>query len=289
MKTLYITDLDGTLLGNDSRVAGESVELLRELPSEKLFTIATARTPATIDLILPRELGPELPAIVITGSALWHRRERRYSDVMVMRPDDALCAEEAMLRCGLAPFTYTIDAPEGMLYAYGRIPDGRPAFGPLTAAEQAFVDERRNLPLKRISLTRNPMTCPPLLVFGIGHMDQVEQAAAIVADQMPEAAVSVYGDVFSREKGFIEVFAPGVSKGAAALRLKERLGAGRLVVFGDSLNDMAMLRVADEAVAVANAAEEVKAAATTVIGPNSDNSVARFIAADPTYSGREEA
>lgn len=277
-KTLYITDLDGTLFGNDSRVAPESVELITGLPAGKLFTIATARTPATVDLILPPEIGPELPSIVITGSALWHRRERRYSDVMIMDTPAAVAAEEAMLDCGMAPFTYTIDSAGGMLYAYGRIPQGRPTFSPLTAAEQAFVDERRNLPLKRISLGHNPQTWPPLLVFGIGHMDSVERAAAIVSEKMPDASVSVYGDVFSREKGFIEVFAPGVSKGRAALRLKERLGADRLVVFGDSLNDLAMLEVADEAVAVANAADEVKAAADTVIGPNTDCSVARYIA-----------
>lgn len=279
-KTLYITDLDGTLLGADSRVSAESVDILAALPPSKLFTIATARTPATIDLILPPDIGPDLPAIVITGSALWFRRERRYSDVMVMTPEAALAAEEAMLRCDLAPFTYTIDASAGMLYAYGRVPEGRAPFCPLSHAEQAFVDERRNLPLKHVTLVTNPMTNPPLLVFGIGNMDQVERAAAIVGQTMPDASVSVYGDVFSREKGFIEVFAPGVSKGRAALKLKERLEADRLVVFGDSLNDLAMLRVADSAVAVENAAEVVKQQSTIVIGPNTDSSVARFIAAD---------
>ncbi|MCM1029300.1 MAG: Cof-type HAD-IIB family hydrolase [Pseudoflavonifractor sp.] len=275
---LYITDLDGTLLGDDSRVDSESARIIASLPSDKLFTIATARTPATVDLILPPEIGPHIPAIVITGAALWHRSERRYSDVMEMGPAAAAMAEEAMLACGLAPFTYTIDAPAGMLYAYGRVPEGRPAFSPLTHAEQAFVDERRNLPLKHISLASNPHTCPPLLVFGIGSMDQVEQAAAIVAQKMPEASVSVYGDVFSREKGFIEVFAPGVSKGEAALRLKERLGASRLIAFGDSLNDMALLAAADVAVAVDNAAEKLKQMARVVIGPNTSCSVARYIA-----------
>ena len=64
------------------------------------------------------------------------------------------------------------------------------------------------------------------------------------------------------------------------LRLKEELGADRLVVFGDSLNDLPMLAVADVAVAVANALPEVREAADIVIEPNYTDSVARFIASD---------
>lgn len=280
MTTLYITDLDGTLFGADSRVSDESVRLINTLSPNKLFTIATARTPATVDLILPPEIGPHLPAIVLTGAALWHRDERRYSEVKTMRSDDSLFAEEAMLAQGLAPFTYTIDATGGMLYAFGRIPQKRSMFEPLTPAERAFVDERRDLPLKKMVVDdQAERRFPPLLVFGIGTKEQVERAAQTVKAST-DCAVSVYGDVFNHDKGFIEVFAPRVSKGRAALELKARLGADRLVVFGDSHNDLAMLSVADTAVAMANAADDVKAAAHIVIGPNTESSVARFIASD---------
>ncbi len=279
MTTLYVSDLDGTLFGSDSRVSDESRDILTHLGANQLFTIATARTPATVDLILPPEIGPHIPAIVMTGAALWHRDEKRYSEVKIMDPAAVEIAERAMLDCGLAPFTYTIDAPAGMIYTYGRIPDGRPRFGILTSAERAFVDERRDLPLKQIRIAPNPGLNPSLLVFGIGSRDQVERAAAAVRSKT-DCAVSIYGDVFNPEKGFVEVFAPGVSKGASVLELKRRLGAERLVVFGDSHNDMAMLSVADVAVAMENAGDDIKAAATVVIGRNTDSSVAKFVASD---------
>ncbi|MCI6771359.1 MAG: HAD hydrolase family protein, partial [Oscillospiraceae bacterium] len=49
MKTLYLTDLDGTLL-NDSGVLSErSVKILNELLDEDVcFTVSTARTYATV-------------------------------------------------------------------------------------------------------------------------------------------------------------------------------------------------------------------------------------------------
>jgi len=49
------------------------------------------------------------------------------------------------------------------------------------------------------------------------------------------------------------------------------------VVFGDNLNDLPMMAVADVAVAVENALPEVKAKADVVIGPNTDDAVARWI------------
>ena len=50
-----------------------------------------------------------------------------------------------------------------------------------------------------------------------------------------------------------------------------------MVVFGDNRNDIAMMQAADYSVAMGNAFPEVKEAASEVIGPNTDDSVARWI------------
>jgi hypothetical protein len=71
-----------------------------------------------------------------------------------------------------------------------------------------------------------------------------------------------------------------VSKAQAIQRLAKQLGADRVVAFGDNLNDIPMLKIADEAVAVENAFAEVKAIADITIGANNDDAVARFIAHD---------
>jgi len=63
----------------------------------------------------------------------------------------------------------------------------------------------------------------------------------------------------------------------AALELRELCGCRELICIGDHANDLPMLRAADVAVAVGNALPEVKAAADIVIGPNTEDSVARFV------------
>ncbi len=49
------------------------------------------------------------------------------------------------------------------------------------------------------------------------------------------------------------------------------------MVFGDNLNDLPMMRVADVAVAMENALPEVKAEADVVIGRNTEDSVPKFV------------
>ncbi|MDD6621873.1 MAG: HAD hydrolase family protein, partial [Bacteroidales bacterium] len=49
-KVLYVSDLDGTLLNDRSVVSERSAQLLQAaIDRGALFTIATARTPATVD------------------------------------------------------------------------------------------------------------------------------------------------------------------------------------------------------------------------------------------------
>jgi len=67
------------------------------------------------------------------------------------------------------------------------------------------------------------------------------------------------------------------TKGIAALRLKEMLGCGRLVAFGDAQNDLSLFSVADECYAMANAVPELKEIATAVIGSNDNDGVAKWI------------
>lgn len=273
--TLYVSDMDGTLLGSDSRVSEESREIITALSQEgHNITVATARTPATV---VPLLEGTQTlpPAIVMTGAALW-RRGGGYENVHFFKPE--LYSELMRLfdAHGLSPFVYTLPGDDGIIHTY------RNPSIPLSHGEELFVAQRRGLKLKRFHLeTPAPASAASttMLFFATGPLGAVMRAGDYIRRSLP-CAVSAYPDIFLRDTGILEVLAPGVSKAAAVKSLAGRLGLRRIVAFGDNLNDLPMLAVADVAVAVDNALPEVKAAATTVIGPNTASSVARFIAAD---------
>ena len=76
-----------------------------------------------------------------------------------------------------------------------------------------------------------------------------------------------------------ELMPAGVHKGWALETLACRLGIAReeVVAFGDSENDIPMLRWAGTGVAMANASEEVRAAADAVTGPCREGGVAQAL------------
>lgn len=79
---------------------------------------------------------------------------------------------------------------------------------------------------------------------------------------------------------YFEFTARGISKGQAlAGALPARgIDASELAAFGDSQNDVAMLRYAGVGVAMANATDEVKAAADMVCGSNNEDGIADALA-----------
>lgn len=273
--TLYATDLDGTLLDAAARISSFTRQEYNRLTcAGARIAFVTARTPATVEPIAAG-LRPAVPSVVMTGAAIWDFPARAYRSVHYLTPDHARALAQVCARHGVAPFMYTL--PRG-----GRHIDVYHSAASLTELESAFVRDRELNDLKSFHLR----TAPPaeaygqtVLYFAMG----APQAIGAVARDMREAtgcAAAWYPDTYHPGVALLEAFAPGVSKAEGLAELRAVTGASRVVAFGDNLNDLPMLRAADVAVAVENAAEEVKAQADIVIGPNTADSVIRFIAED---------
>jgi hydroxymethylpyrimidine pyrophosphatase-like HAD family hydrolase len=105
-------------------------------------------------------------------------------------------------------------------------------------------------------------------------------------DSVPGIAVAYYRDVYEPEIWYLEVSAASASKRGGVLRLKELTGAEQVVGFGDNLNDLPLFAACDVKIAVGNAAEEIKRIADLVIGCNTGDAVAEYLAAQ--YPGQYE-
>ncbi|MDE6263728.1 MAG: Cof-type HAD-IIB family hydrolase [Paramuribaculum sp.] len=270
-KTLFVSDLDGTLLSDNARVSSITARIISELSHEgALISVATARTPATVDPLLAHTF-TTIPAIVITGAAMWNRRYRHYENVRTIAPEAATTAITACRNAGLKPFIYTLGV-ENVLHVYHN--------GGLSNKEEKFVYDRRGLPLKKFHLDEpageKDSFESTLLVLVMGDVDTIFNLAETLGMDN-RLSISAYQDSYNRTTGIIEILGENVSKASAVTHLKEMTGAERLTVFGDNLNDLPMMAIADTSVATANAVEQVKEAADIVIGSNNDDSVARYI------------
>ena len=68
---LFVTDLDGTLLNSNKEVSDYSAETLNMLIDKDVnFTVATARTPATVVELLEK-INLRLPAVLMNGVLIY--------------------------------------------------------------------------------------------------------------------------------------------------------------------------------------------------------------------------
>ena len=269
-RTLYVSDLDGTLLNEDSVLSGDTIAMLNRIIEELggLFTVATARTPATV-VPLMQQVHANLPFIVIGGSAMWNPVTCDYEHTRCIDDETVNAVSDVFDRHGLHPFIYRRHG--SLLYTHH--------CGSLSVQEERFVAARQHLPLKRFFLDDEHYrhnADEALLIFAMNKY-AVLKALATDLQAVSTCTVMLYHDIFDESEGYLEIFTAGTSKAGAIRDLARQVGADRVVVFGDNRNDIAMLQAADHSVAVENAFSEVKAAASEVIGPNTADSVPRWI------------
>lgn len=277
-RTLYVSDLDGTLLNSNSVLSDTTVEILNNLIDRgTLFTIATARTPATVDGLMKR-VHATLPFIVMTGAAQWNGElvNRRY-----MRTERMEFLQEVCDKYGIRPFFYCYNDAEKIINAYHS-----PV---MSECEHQFYDQRVNAPHKRFVLEDVPteMHSKAMLMFASAEYEKIEKAY-IEAKAALACSMTCYHDIFNHETGFFEVMAEGVSKAASVAEIARAANADEIIVFGDSPNDLSMREVATKFIAPTNASPEVLAVADEVIGTNDSDSVVKWIMADVAKGNHAE-
>ncbi len=115
---------------------------------------------------------------------------------------------------------------------------------------------------------------PPLKGMFIGEPDDNDR----LLPELQERFGNAYAVVRSHTL-FIEITAPGVSKGSALAAVARHYGFSRdeVIAIGDNGNDVSMIEWAGLGVAVANATPDALAAADWVVPSVSEDGVATFI------------
>lgn len=98
-----------------------------------------------------------------------------------------------------------------------------------------------------------------------------EEQAPKLEQELAEAYKGVLS-IYRSEPFFIEAMPPGVDKAASLERLFQAIGVDKedTIACGDGFNDMSMIKYAGVGVAMANAQDEVKAAADMVTEKSND-------------------
>ena len=264
-KTLYVSDLDGTLLQSNQTLSDYTVKTLNRLISEGMvFSYATARSYATSSIVTSG-LDAKFPVIVYNGTFILENgtKEQLLSHSFTREDAELIVRELAIDK--VYPIVYShVDGVEKYFYCPALISD----------ETEAFLKTRRG------DGRENEVDSADKLCVGeVFHYFCVDKAdkLAVAYERLKDRFSCVfYKEIYTGE-WCLEIHPSCVSKANAALELKKLMGCDRLVCFGDGRNDISMFEIADECYAVENAVDELKAIATAVIDGNNADGVARWL------------
>lgn len=268
IRTLYITDLDGTLLRSDRSLSPYTIRVLnREIQNGTLFSVATARSLMGIRMLPLEEIHFRIPLVLMNGVLLYDMANRRilYSEEMsaetVGRVLD-ICAAG-----GKTPFLYRVEQNDMVAVFTG-----------LTShAEEIFLNERQTqFPdnFRRVAAYDRTL---PAVYFSMQDRYEVLDAIRGRLHDLPEVACTLYRDNYMADNWYLEIFSAAAGKDNGMRRLKKMIGAEKTIAFGDNMNDLPMLHAADIACVVANGTAAAREAAAYILASNDGDGVAAFM------------
>jgi len=268
-RTLYVTDLDGTILNHEQRVSEKSIAILNRLMEKGLLlTYATARSIVS-STVVTEGLRITTPVITSNGVSIIDPITRNILYSSAFQKMELQILKEYIRKYNIYPLVFSfLDGVEKCSYVKGKETEGMVRF--------------LNLPVRKVDPRMRPVDSFDKLFEG-----EVFYISCIGGEHTFDE-ISKEVDTEQKFKWFLapqlynldywlEIMPSTVSKANAIKKLQNMMNCDRVVCFGDGVNDIPMFEYADECYAVENAVDELKAIATGVIGSNEADGVARWL------------
>lgn len=274
-KTLYVSDLDGTLLRKNQTLSVYTMETVNRLvESGVMFSYATARSKVTATKAAAG-IAPAVPIIVYNGAFILENGTGKILHGNFLGKEATEDIFSLLRKHNVLPIVY---AYIGGVEKFSYCEKGH------SRAASEFLSTRKGDIRERITeechLTDGD-------VFYFSCIDEKEKLQPVY-NILKDTYHCIFScDIYSGEY-WLEILHKDATKATAVLKLKEMLGCDEVVAFGDHENDLSMFRIADRCYAVANAEDVVKRAATAVIGSNEEDGVAKWLEANVACGTEEE-
>ncbi len=277
MKTLYISDLDGTLIGADAMPSAFTLKTVNNLSQRGMnISVATSRSLGDAKNILSGFLF-NTPVITMNGTFITdisQGENRKTLYHLNLDREKALETAEIIEKCGAFANVFYFENEE-LTVEYKK---------PQKELSEYFIRIRKDLYKKFSEVGEYRNGGETVFVAGVGSEREVKAAAREIGENFG-FKTTCYRDVYRTDMWFVEVTNANADKATALKKLKEITGAERVVAFGDNLNDLPLFSVADTKIAVANAHPEVLKIADKIIDSNINDGVAKYLLSEAEKYG----
>lgn len=272
MKTLYISDMDGTLLQSNGKMSEFTKEKLNEFYKKGIpFSVATARSMVSAMPILDG-VHFAAPIVLMNGVFVYDTETKKAVKYHEIEHSVLQKILDCFYKKNLHPFMFLYSDDYKLSIKYTEFDNnGMKEFYDMRVdmLEGRFTqtDDLTNIEKGQHPVYVNYYALPQ-------YLDEVVEKLKSI----PKIDFAYYKDSYS-DDWLIEIYSHTASKANGAREVKEIVRADSITAFGDNLNDIIMLKGADTAVAVENAVPQVKEIADVIIGTNNDDSVVKYIMA----------
>lgn len=266
-KTLYVSDLDGTLLNKQERINSESIRIINDLISKgMLFTYATARSLSSASVVT-QGLSTDIPVIVYNGAFILHPATGEILSRESFLKEEMEEIRDVMDRFHISPLVYSfVENAEKVSWIVSNENEGI----------RRYLNLRKGDRRLRPVSTRDELYQGDMFYFTcIGEKEELQPVYDTFA-QDARFRCTIQQELY-RPEYWCEIMPAKATKAEAIRKLKEIRRCDRVVSFGDAVNDIPMFEISDECYAVENAVDELKAIADKVIGSNEDDGVAKWL------------
>ena len=267
MKTLYLSDLDGTLLNSNECISEYTANAINQFVKKGgCFSYATARSIVTASKVTV-DLDIKLPVICYNGAFMFKNDTNEILLSNYFTPEEVEIASNILDGHDIYPIVYAyVDGVERFSYIEKYV----------TPTMRHFLNSRVGDPRRRSVSTAEALYSGQVFYFVcIGAEDSLFPINKIFKKDNRFNCI-YQKDIYSGGQ-WCELLPIKAAKDIAALQLKSMLGCNKMVAFGDGHNDLSLFAAADECYAVANAVPELKKIATAVIGSNDSDGVAKWL------------
>lgn len=277
MKTLFVSDLDGTLLNKNAVLNKYTYNTINELISSDMnFTVATARSPWSVKKIL-EPLNINYPAVLMNGVCVYDIANSEFVNTEEFNEKSFKKLLPIIHKHGLSGFLYAIKnnklisfyenvtTPHALSFMRERIEQ----FGKIFVKAYPITDYN----FSKITPVYYTVCDKPKILMPF--LNEIKNIKGIRTE--------FYRDNYKTDLYFLEVLSEKASKSNAVNFIKQKYGFDKVVAFGDNLNDLPLFESADYCLAVKNAQDELKNKANAVIKSNVENGVPDWLKTNYKY------
>ena len=272
-QSLFVSDLDGTLLQSDGTLSNESRKALTELLEAGVnFTVASARAWGEITPVLG-DLPLWLPVIAINGAYLTDYATGNHLVINNIENSFAAAIYQNILEGELFPFIVTHNGIEDCLYWQDLKNEQMQWYHDILHVHK---DKR----IRQIEDLKHALAEKVIAFAVMGPPEHVKALSEMLADEYPGMLENfLFENPYSPGHWWLTIHDERACKSKAIRELATMTGHDlrNLTVFGDHINDIKMIQLAGRGVTVANAEPEVKAVADEVIGSNDEDAVVKYM------------